>query len=167
MEAIKHLGNDRNWHDVYDYKLNIGDNLAGLDIDKVVSNLKLDERYIKKDVAKKGSDPSSIHHTMIQQGPTGRLTTDNQIAYWNAKLDEPMSGTVNLAGDSNTVVITHGAKNRKGKSVKPYYCTFVPNENTMGCLGEYWISWDNETMTIGNTGSYTGEVTWIAFYSRD
>lgn len=162
MEAIKHLAND-GWHDLYGYKMNRGDNLAGLNIEQAISNLKLDDRYIQKEVAKYGKDPSSIHPLMINQSSFARFVTDKQVKFWNAKLNPPKVGIANFAGNGRTVEVIHGAKDMNGEKMIPYFCTFQLRENPAGCLGETWCKWDVDKIIFGNTGSYAGQFTWIAY----
>ena len=163
METIKHLTNE-GWKDLYGYKMNIGDNLAYLDIEKAINNLKLDDRFIRKDVAKLGKDPSSISPLMINQTTYARFVSDNQIRFWNSKLNVPKTGRANFRGNGQTVEVTHDVKNMNEQKVAPYFCTFQLIENPLGCLGETWCTWDENRIVFGNTGSYTGPFTWIAFY---
>ena len=163
MEAIKHLTND-GWEDLYGYKMNYGDNLAGIDPAKALANLKTDERYVQKDVAKHGKDPASIHPSMISQDVFARFVSDRQIMFWNQKLGAPKSGTTNFMGCGETVEIRHGIVGSDGAPIAPFFCTYQLTENPMGCLGEVWCKWDAEKIIVGNTGSYTGPFTWVAFY---
>ena len=165
MESIQHFGNDKKWHDLYDYKMNRGDNLSGLDIDKAIANLKLDDRYIQKEVALYGKDPRSISTTMIKEVPSARFVSDNQIKYWNSKTNAPLTGYANFPGNSKTIKIAHGAVDRFGVAVRPYFCTYTLLENTLGRLGEVWCTWDATESIFGNTGSYTGKFMWAAFYT--
>lgn len=163
MEAIKHLTNE-GWIDLYGYKMNVGDNLAHIDPEKALANLGTDNIYIRKDVAKGGKEPASIHSSMINQDVFARFVSDRQILHWNQKLGAPKSGTANFVGNGETIEVVHGIKDLKGNPVAPYFCTYQLTENPLGCLGEVWCTWDTEKITIGNTGSYTGPFMWVAFY---
>lgn len=164
METIKFKANDGTWHDLYDYKVDKGQNLGDLtDVNQAINNLGLRDIFINKDTAYYGKDPSTIHHTMIMQDSDARFVSDRQIMAWNNKMSLSASGKINLVGYGNTVTIKHNAKNIHGQNVEPVFCTYVINENTRGTLGEIWMSWNYTDIIIGNTGSYTGQISWYAF----
>lgn len=158
MAVLKYFGNDYEWHELFSTKLDKSANLSDVvDKGEAIKNLELDNRYIRKEVAKYGSEPNSIHHSMLIQDVTARLVSDRQINYWNSKMEKPVSGVANFSGNGNETRVSHGLGS------KPSYCSITVNNNPDGRLGETWMRWDATNIIVGNTGSYTGNFTWTAF----
>lgn len=153
------------WIDIYGYKLNNTSNLADLtDKQAARDNLELDKFYINKYNATNGLETDIIHHSLIIQDPSARFVSDNQIKFWNAKLNPPMSGKANYSGDNLETIIPHNIVDMDGNAKTPYTCIAMPDDNPQGYLGEVWVRWDDVNIYVGNTGTYTGTFTWTAFY---
>lgn len=65
-------------------------------------------------------------------------------------------GISNFAGNGNEVTIPHGL------GVTPTSAYAFPTSNPEGYLGEVWIRMDDTNLYIGNSGSFTGEMCWVA-----
>lgn len=65
-------------------------------------------------------------------------------------------GISNFAGGGNEVTIPHGL------GVTPTAAYAFPTSNPEGYLGEVWIRMDDTNLYIGNSGSFTGEMCWVA-----
>jgi hypothetical protein len=64
-------------------------------------------------------------------------------------------GISNFAGNSTEAVISHAMK------VTPRAASAFPTSNANGTLGEVWIRIDSTNIYVGNTGEYTGGMTWM------
>lgn len=157
MDSIKILTNDKEWRELFDYKISRDMNLADLtNKAEARQNLELDEYYINKADAKIAKEPSIINHMCIIQDTSARFVSDNQIKWWNEK-DNVTTVIASYSGGGNETVIPHGIKNNDGVSIAPLFCVANPSGNPGGGLGEQWIRWDAENVYVGNTGSFTGE----------
>lgn len=65
-------------------------------------------------------------------------------------------GISNFAGNNQEVTIPHGL------GIKPTSAYAFPTANPNGYLGEVWIRMDETNLYIGNSGSFTGEMSWTA-----
>ena len=65
-------------------------------------------------------------------------------------------GTSNFAGNGQEVTIPHGLP------VTPTSAYAFPTVNPEGYLGEVWIRMDETNLYIGNSGSFSGEMSWTA-----
>lgn len=65
-------------------------------------------------------------------------------------------GTASFAGNGGEVTIPHGLP------TTPTSAFAVPTENPDGYLGEMWIRMDATNIYVGNSGSFTGEMSWTA-----
>ncbi|WP_313757081.1 phage tail protein [Tissierella sp.] len=65
-------------------------------------------------------------------------------------------GIYTFAGNGKEVTIPHGLK------VKPISAYAFPAINPEGYLGEIWIRIDETNLYVGNSGSFTGAMSWIA-----
>lgn len=65
-------------------------------------------------------------------------------------------GTSTFAGSGQEVTIPHGL------SVVPVSAYAFPTVNSEGYLGEVWIRMDETNLYIGNSGSFTGVMSWTA-----
>lgn len=65
-------------------------------------------------------------------------------------------GTSNFAGNNQEVTIPHGL------SVVPTSAYAFPMANPEGYLGEVWIRMDATNLYVGNSGSFTGAMSWTA-----
>lgn len=65
-------------------------------------------------------------------------------------------GISNFAGGGKEVTIPHGL------GVTPTAAYAFPTSNPEGYLGEVWIRMDDTNLYIGNSGSFTGEMCWVA-----
>ena len=65
-------------------------------------------------------------------------------------------GVSNFAGNGQEVTIPHGL------SAKPTSAYAFPTVNPEGYLGEVWIRMDATNLYIGNSGSFTGAMSWTA-----
>lgn len=65
-------------------------------------------------------------------------------------------GISNFAGNGQEVTIPHGLP------VTPTSAYAFPMVNPEGYLGEVWIRMDETNLYIGNSGSFTGEMSWVA-----
>lgn len=61
-----------------------------------------------------------------------------------------------FAGSGNEVTIPHGLEG------VPVSAHALPTENPQGYLGEVWVRFDATNIYVGNTGSYTGAMSWTA-----
>jgi hypothetical protein len=155
---------DGEWVGLYKDKLSRFNNLSDLtDVEAAVRNLRLDDKYINRDVAMYGKEPGIIHHALIKQTPAARFVSDAQIRFWNSKTT-PVTGTANFPGLSREITIEHGIKDTQGVSVTPIFCSYCVHQDTGGRIGEVWMRWDDTHIYVGNTGSYTGAFTWIALW---
>lgn len=71
--------------------------------------------------------------------------------------DTVARGTSTFAGQGNERVIAHGL----GATPKAAYAT--PTEDPQGRLGEVWIRMTSTHLYVGNSGSFTGGMSWVAF----
>ena len=65
-------------------------------------------------------------------------------------------GISNFAGNGKETTIVHGLP------VTPTSAYAFPTVNPEGYLGEVWIKMDETNLYIGNSGSFTGEMSWVA-----
>lgn len=65
-------------------------------------------------------------------------------------------GISKFAGNGNEVTIPHGL------GTTPTSAYAFPTSNPEGYLGEVWIRMDDTNLYIGNSGSFTGEMCWVA-----
>lgn len=65
-------------------------------------------------------------------------------------------GVSTFAGAGQEVIISHGL------SITPTSAYVFPTVNPEGYLGEVWIRIDETNLYIGNSGSFTGEMSWVA-----
>lgn len=65
-------------------------------------------------------------------------------------------GVSSFVGDNAEVTIPHGL------SVKPTSAYAFPTTNPEGFLGEVWIRIDETNIYVGNSGSFTGAMSWTA-----
>lgn len=65
-------------------------------------------------------------------------------------------GTSNFGGNNQEVTIPHGL------SVVPTSAYAFPTVNPEGYLGEVWIRMDATNLYVGNSGSFTGAMSWTA-----
>lgn len=177
MKALKILNNKKEWEILFGTALNANLNLADLtNKDEAINNLGLRDIFVtKKDMLE--GDPNTVDHSVIIQDYSARFVNDRQIAFWNSKMNIPISGIGYFPGNGNETfykVTTYDQTKPTEKILVPArYVTYQVNENTMGKLGDTWIRYvwtgieSSTGIYIGNTGSFTGQFTWYAFYSNN
>lgn len=90
MALLKYKAADGTWKDIYDHKLCRYLNLSELtDKQAARDNLEMDLYYLNRVTLLNGLEINVIHHSCIIQDSSARFVSDNQIAYWNAKIDPP------------------------------------------------------------------------------
>lgn len=119
-------------------------------------------------------DPEGNLNLTGDLNTTGNLNTTGILNIKN-------TGTSKIAGDLNVTgeIIESGARTSRGTSsfrgsglertvahglgAVPAAATAFPTTNPEGYLGEVWIRFDKTNLYIGNTGTYTGALSWTAF----
>ena len=83
------------------------------------------------------------------------VTFDEHLAE-NVTTHNVSRGVSNFAGSGQEVTIPHGL------SAKPTSAYAFPTVNPSGYLGEVWIRMDATNLYVGNSGSFTGAMSWTA-----
>ena len=76
--------------------------------------------------------------------------TDNITAHKVAR------GVASFKGNNQEITIMHGL------NAVPVAAYAFPTTNPQGYLGEVWIRMDGTNLYVGNSGSFTGEMSWTA-----
>ena len=98
---------------------------------------------------------------------SAKAYTDQEVAEISQALDAHKAakiaahgvarGTSTFAGQGQERAIAHGL----GATPKAAYAT--PTEDPQGRLGEVWIRMTSTHLYVGNSGSFTGGMSWVAF----
>ena len=97
----------------------------------------------------------SASHALFLYSNSGIYANNRRIDIAAAS-DNINGGTSSFAGNSATRTIAHGL------GTTPKTAVAVANEDTNGYLGEVWVDFDSTYIYVGNTGSFTGGMNWIA-----
>jgi len=92
---------------------------------------------------------------------TATPTTDYSALHWKAKAEAvatpPATGQDTFAGNGNTKTVAHGLGGA------PSGVTVTAAADPGGYLGEVWVTWDATNLYVGNSGSFTGAFTYVAY----
>lgn len=110
-----------------------------------------------------GTSPSGVIQAdcrnLITQDKTSLVAAINELASKTVDLSQFFkSGMGSFAGGNQEVTITHGG----GKA--PQFVDVRPSENPGGFLGEVWVRWDETNIYVGNSGSFTGGFSYLAYF---
>jgi hypothetical protein len=103
--------------------------------------------------------PSTHAASMIVEDSTHRFVTDEEKETWNNAGGGGIQGATGVSafvGNSGTVTIAHGL------GEKPASVVVTPNADSAGTLGEFWVSFDETNIVVGNTGESTVAFSWLA-----
>ena len=71
-------------------------------------------------------------------------------------------GESTFVGNNGVRVISHTLKSGSGTATIPGYVNIIPYGNPQGHLGEVWYTATTTTISVGNSGAYTGPFRWFA-----
>lgn len=93
------------------------------------------------------------------QQKTSLVAAINELSAKSVDMDAFFqTGSGSFAGNNREVTIPHG----KGKS--PKFVEVQPSQNPGGYLGEIWVRFDQANIYIGNSGSFTGGFSYLAYF---
>lgn len=84
-----------------------------------------------------------------------KVDLDSHLAE-NVTTHNVSRGVSSFKGNNQEVIIAHGLE------IKPTSAYAFPIVNPEGYLGEVWIRIDETNLYIGNSGSFTGAMSWTA-----
>lgn len=96
---------------------------------------------------------------LTTQDKTSLISAINELASKAVDLSQFFkTGTGNFAGGNQEVTIAHGG----GKA--PQFVDVKLSENPGGFLGEVWVRSDETNIYVGNSGSFTGGFSYLAYF---
>jgi len=111
-----------------------------------------EEKWIEM-LEKKSDGSYTIKYPKVKS--KSGITFDEHLAE-NVTTHNVSRGVSNFAGNGQEVTIPHGLP------VTPTAAYAFSTVNPEGYLGEVWIRMDETNLYIGNSGSFNGEMCWVA-----
>lgn len=89
--------------------------------------------------------------------PTTEYSAKHHAIKALASATPPAVGSSSFTGDGNTTTVAHGLPGA------PSGVTVTAAADPNGYLGEIWVTWDATNIYVGNSGSFTGAFTYVAY----
>ncbi|WP_105618490.1 phage tail protein [Vallitalea okinawensis] len=118
--------------------------------------LRTNSGYALKLESAEGLSIESKSGSIWLQAPTGTAYINGSKILTTASGSGVKGGSSTFVGNGGERTIAHGL----GSS--PTAVSAMPKANPNGYLGEVWIRYDSTNIYVGNTGSYTGALVWMA-----